>query len=133
MQTRTWKAAVLLLLAAALGGAVGSVTTARLMAHGTSPYDSNGHGSEWYVDLLTHELKLSASQQDSVRAILRRHRGALDSLSAALTPQMDRIREAIRADVRTQLTPAQQARYTEVTARLDARRRDKMRQDSINR
>jgi len=125
------KAALLLVLAVALGGALGSVTTAELLTHGPGLY--SGHGSEWYVDLLTHELKLSSVQQDSVRAILRRHRGGLDSLYAEMTPQMDRIREAIRADVRTQLTPEQQSRYAEVTARLDAHRREEMRQDSINR
>jgi hypothetical protein len=43
------------------------------------------------------------------------------------------MREAIRAEVRALLTPGQQARFTEVTARLDAQRREKLNEDSIKR
>jgi hypothetical protein len=43
------------------------------------------------------------------------------------------MREGIRAEVRTQLSPAQVARYAEVTAQLDAQRKQKANQDSTNR
>jgi hypothetical protein len=132
MQTGTWKAVLLLLLAAIFGGAVGSLATANVMRHGPGQQD-NGHGSAWYVDLLKRELKLTPAQQDSVRSVLRRHRGEMDSLWGALGPPMERMREAIRADIRLQLTAEQQARFTEVTTQLDARRRDRMKQDSIDR
>ena len=132
MQTGTWKAVFLLLLAAILGGAVGSFTTARLIDRDLPPRDRGGH-SEWYVDLLTRELKLSRDQQDSVRAVLKRHRPQMDSLWATLDQPMAQMREAIRADIRTVLTDAQRTHYTEVTARLDAHRREMTKQDSTNR
>jgi hypothetical protein len=132
MQTGTWKAVLLLLLAAIFGGAVGSVVTANVMRHAPGQ-QGNGRGSAWYVDLLKRELRLTPAQQDSVRSILRRHRGEMDSLWGVLGPPMERMREAIRADIRLQLTAEQQARFTEVTSQLDARRRDRMKQDSIDR
>ncbi|HXW96702.1 MAG TPA: periplasmic heavy metal sensor [Gemmatimonadales bacterium] len=134
MRTSTWKAMMLLIIAALLGGAVGSVVTARVIEHGQGPPDRPGGGSsEWYVTLLTRELDLSARQQDSVRTILKRHRRGMDSLWATLDPQMQLMREGIRAEVRTLLSPAQVARYAEVTAELDAQRKQKANQDSTNR
>ena len=133
MQTSTWKAVTLLLLAALLGGAIGSAATARVVAYRHGPHGGPGRNSEWYVDLLQRELNLTPTQQDSVRAILRRRRGEMDSIWAALGPRMDRMRDSIRSDVRTMLTPEQQGRFAEVTARLDARRRDMMNRDSTDR
>lgn len=125
---------MLLIFAALLGGAVGSVVTARVIEHRQGPPDRPGGGSsEWYVTLLTRELDLSDRQQDSVRAILKRHRRGMDSLWATLDPQMQQMREGIRAEVRTLLSPAQVARYAVVTAQLDAQRKQKANQDSTNR
>jgi len=133
MQTSTRKAVLLLLLAAALGGALGSVVTARVLGQRHDGRGGRGRGSTWYVDLLRRELKLDARQEDSVRTILRHHRGEMDSIYATLSAPMATIREAIRTDVRTMLTPEQQQRYAELTARLDADRRKRMKQDSTDR
>lgn len=127
--TSTWKAALLLGLAALAGGAVGSAATLRLTR---GDHGDRGRGYTWYVDLLTRELKLTAPQQDSVRAILARRDGAMDSLWAEMRPRIDAARNAIRAEIATQLTPAQQEQYHQLTARLDAERqarRDKEAQD----
>ena len=133
MQTSTRKAVILLILAAALGGALGSAVTARLLGQRHDGHGSRGRGSTWYVDLLRRELKLDAAQEDSVRAILKHHRGEMDSIYATLSVPMAAIREAIRTDIRTMLTPEQQRRYAEVTARLDADRHERMKQDSTDR
>lgn len=133
METKTWKAASLLLLAALLGGAIGSVVTARTLGRGQLEHGRRGHGSEWYVDLLTRELDLTPPQQDSVRALLGRRRQGMDSLYALIRPSMEEIRDSIRADVRQMLTPSQQERFTALTARLDARRREMKQRDSTNR
>ena len=130
MQTGTWKAAVLLLLAAIFGGAIGSVVTANVMEHRPG---LGGRGSAWYVDLLEQKLELTPAQRDSVRSVLKRHRGEMDSIWGALEPAMEQMRAAIRADIRLLLTPEQQARFSEVTAELDARRRERMKRDSITR
>ncbi|MBK6423542.1 MAG: periplasmic heavy metal sensor [Gemmatimonadetes bacterium] len=132
MRTDTWKAVVLLLLATFAGAAVGSVVTSRM--HGEHRDGAHGHrGSDWYMDLLKAELQLTAAQQDSVRQVLDHHRGAMDSLWADVGARMDAMRQAIRADVRTLLTPAQRERYAALTARLDAERRDSTSRDSTNR
>lgn len=127
----TRRAAGLLLLAGLLGAALGSLVTARVLAH---PHrDSHRHSSDWYINLLTEELDLTRPQQDSVRAILVRYNGPMDSVWAAVEPQMDSFRTAIRADVRATLTPEQQAKYAVVTARLDADRRAMTNRDSTHR
>ncbi|MFN8646809.1 MAG: hypothetical protein U0104_08605 [Gemmatimonadales bacterium] len=131
-RTETWKAMVLLLLAALAGAAVGSVVTSRM--HGEHRDGARGHrGSDWYVELLDRELQLTPGQRDSVVQVLARHRGAMDSLWADVGVRMDAMRQAIRADVRTVLTPAQRERYAALTARLDAERRDSTSRDSTNR
>ena len=68
-----------------------------------------------------------------MRQVLDHHRGAMDSLWADVGARMDAMRQAIRADVRTLLTPAQRERYAALTARLDAERRDSTSRDSTNR
>lgn len=133
MQTGTWKAVMLLLLAALVGGAIGSAATARVVGHRHQSSGGPGRHSEWYVDMLRRELDLTPGQQDSVRTILRHRRAVMDSMWAALRPRMELMRDSIRADVRAILTPAQQGRFAEVTARFDARRRETMKRDSTNR
>ena len=133
MLTSTRKAVTLLVLAAALGGALGSVVTARVIGERHEGRGGPGRGSEWYVDLLHRELDLSQPQEDSVRAILKRHRREMDSIYATLSVPMAAMRETIRTEVRAMLTPAQQQRYAAVTARLDAERQQRVKQDSTDR
>ncbi len=132
MQSGTWKAGLLLALAAVAGGAVGSAVTMRTMHSGHGP-GGGRHGGDWYVELLDRELKLSAIQRDSVRAILNRHHGDMDSLWNQFGNRLDQMRDTIRAEVRVQLTPDQLARYRDVTARLDAERREMTKRDSTHR
>ena len=115
------KAFAMLALAALLGAGVGSGLTALALSHGHD--EPRRRGSDWYVELLTKELQLTAPQQDSVKAILERHSPAMEAIWTDMKERIDTARAAIRADIRTQLTAAQQARYTEVTAQLDAERR----------
>jgi Spy/CpxP family protein refolding chaperone len=115
------KAALLLLLAGLVGAGLGAWVALALGPHG--PGRGHWHGPEGYVRLLDRELDLSPAQQDSVRAILRRSSGAMESLWAAVRPRFDSLRTMIRAEVRAQLTPEQQARYQDLVRRLDAGRR----------
>ncbi|HXG43297.1 MAG TPA: periplasmic heavy metal sensor [Gemmatimonadales bacterium] len=115
------KAALLLLLAGLLGAGLGAWAAREFGRHG--PGRGRWHGPEGYVRLLDRELDLSPAQEDSVRAILRRSAGAMESLWAAVRPRFDSLRTVIRAEVRAQLTPEQQARYQDLVRRLDAERR----------
>jgi hypothetical protein len=128
MLTSTWKAVALLALAAGAGGVVGSAVTARVVHR-----EREGrHGYGWYVDLLDRELRLSGTQRDSVRAILQRREGSMDSILAEMRPRIDAARNVIRGEIAMQLTAEQQERYRRLTARLDAERqtrREKEAQD----
>jgi hypothetical protein len=132
MTSSTWKAGLLLCLAALAGGAVGSALTVRAMHGRHWPGGGPRRGGDWYVDLLDRELKLNGTQRDSVRAILRRHRGDMDSIWGEMNTRLDQMRDTIRAEVRVQLTAEQLTHYAEVTARLDAERRE-MKKDSTDR
>ncbi len=118
----------MLVLAALVGGALGSMLTAGLLPD----HRGRGHDGERYVSLLERELSLSGVQRDSVRAIVARHRAAIDSLWASLGPRMDSVRKAVRVDVMLQLTPEQQPRYRELIVRLDRDRHTRSHRDTTN-
>jgi Spy/CpxP family protein refolding chaperone len=116
----TWKAVGMLLLAALVGGAIGTAATAGV--RGRRHDAGRRGGSGWYVEMLSRELTLTEEQKDSVQQVLTRHRAGMDSIWAEMAPRMKAWRESVRADVRARLTPEQQTRYAELTARLDAER-----------
>lgn len=118
----------MLLLAALVGGAIG--TAATISVRGGRHEEGRRGGSGWYVEMLTRELALTEEQRDSVQQVLTRHRAGMDSIWAEMAPRMKAWRENVRADVRTHLTPEQQARYAELTARLDAEREGRQKADS---
>ncbi len=71
------------------------------------------------VDFLTKELNLSSAQQDSVRAILRRHRPELDTLWHLVHPRMDSLRAVMHREIDAQLTTSQRTRYHALVARVE--------------
>ena len=129
LSPRIWKAAGLLTLVALLGAAAGSLLTTR------GAFGLHGHGrhnmprSEEYVELVNHEVGLTPAQRDSVRAVLRRHHDAMKQIFSAVEPRIDSLKETIRAEVRSHLTPEQTRAYDKLTARLDAERKEDERQD----
>lgn len=122
IETSRWKAMGLLLLAALVGGAAGSAVTAATMG-GSHGRGSHHHGSEWYVELMQRELNLTSSQRDSVESVLGRYSAPMEQIWLDMETRIDTLRAAIRHDIQAQLSAEQQARFTEVTARLDAERR----------
>ncbi len=82
-----------------------------------------GRGTEAMVTYLTGELDLTAAQQDSVRAVLVRHRPAMRALWESVRPHMDSLRQALRDGISAQLTPPQAARYRELIAAQEHRHR----------
>jgi hypothetical protein len=84
------------------------------------------HPNRGYADRLAQELQLSTAQRDSVVAILRRYDPQMRAIFATVQPQMDSLRERLRADIRTQLTAQQQTAYQQLIERERARfaRRD---------
>lgn len=121
-ETSRWKAIGLLLLSGLLGGVAGSGITAWTMG-GNHDRGDHRRGSDWYVELLQRELDLTTTQRDSVQAVLERYAAPMEAVWTDMETRIDSLRSAIRADIKVQLSAEQQARYTEVTARLDAERR----------
>lgn len=118
------KAVLLLLLAALVGAGLGSLVTGwGFGRHG--PGRGHWRGPERYVRMLDRELKLSPAQEDSIRAILERSSGRMDSLWREMRPRVDSFRAAIRAEIRSQLSAEQQAQYGRLTERLDSARRQR--------
>lgn len=115
--------ATYLLIAAFVGG--GLVGGAAVMMVDRANHDRRG-GSQSrpsYVDRLTTELGLTSEQRAAVEGILQRHIPRMDSLWAAMRngPELLAVQQAIRDDIRSQLTAEQQERYT---AMLDRQERN---------
>lgn len=73
---------------------------------------------------LSKQLSLSSAQQDSVRAVLQRHRPELDSIWHLVHPRVDSLRMVMRHEINAQLTPGQRKRYRALTERFEHQRPD---------
>jgi hypothetical protein len=114
-QSKSWAAALLVavfLAGAAAGWGLHGTTTRR------APRDTQA-----MVARLAKELDLSATQQDSVRAILDRHRAEMQAIWKQVHPRVDSLRAVLQAEISAQLTPAQQGRYRDLVARLEHQHR----------
>jgi Spy/CpxP family protein refolding chaperone len=120
--SRSTRSAVLLLVAAfLLGGVAGGVIAT--FAFPPASHGGRGHDPERYQRMLNHELDLTPSQQDSVRAIIALHRPAMDSVWQEMAPLVETLRGIIRSEIARQLTPAQQEKFDKMNQRIDAERR----------
>lgn len=71
------------------------------------------------VTFLTKQLDLTAAQQDSVGAVLRRHRPELDAIWHLVHPRFDSLRTTMHREISAQLTPSQQTRYHALVQRYE--------------
>lgn len=95
-------------------------------SHWASAHRGPPRPNRSYADRLAQQLTLDSAQRDSVAGILRRYDPQMRAIFASVRPQMDSLRERLRAEIRAQLTPAQQATYQQIIDRDRARfqRRD---------
>jgi len=115
--------AIGLLVAVFLAGiALGATGSHWALARHAGPPRPNRN----FADRLAQELKLDSAQRDSVAGILRRYDPQMRAIFASVQPQLDSLRERLRVEIRTQLTPAQQTAYQQLIERDRARfaRRD---------
>ncbi|HEX5003669.1 MAG TPA: periplasmic heavy metal sensor [Gemmatimonadales bacterium] len=126
--TKSTRTAALSLLAAFLLGAVAG-GGALALTHRPSSRGGRPEGPSGYLAGLTKTLKLSATQHDSVEAILKRYEPTMDSIWQDFRPKFETIRAQLRSDINAQLTPDQQRQYAEMLERRNAGRRNK---DSSN-
>ncbi|MGH7562597.1 MAG: hypothetical protein ACRENB_16435 [Gemmatimonadales bacterium] len=108
--------AATLLLGLVIGGTASTFADRR-------QHERRGHGERMgYVERLARDVELNPAQQDSVRALLERHRPVMDSLWDVVRPMFDSEREKIRNEIRALLTPQQLEKYNARIHRQDSRR-----------
>lgn len=120
MKSRPRVLALALLAAVFAAGAV-SGWAVQAWADGRSG-KGGPRGPERTIHFLAGELDLTPVQQDSVRAVFGRYKGAMDNVWRDVRPRFDSVRALVRADVMTHLTPSQQARYRALIAQKDEER-----------
>ena len=112
MISSTRRAAVLLIATFVLGVAAGAAGMA-YTSHPAAPPSAKGRAA-WYLEHLTHNLDLTAVQQDSVKAVIDRYTPAMDSLMNEIRPRLDTVRAAMRSEIARFLDPRQQKEYEEM-------------------
>ena len=114
----------LLVAAMSIGALMGgiAVSAAELREGGPA---SHRHGRDGVMARLTEELELSRQQQDSIRAVLDRHRPEMDSMWQEVRPRFDSVRTIMRGEIRTQLTPEQQQKYQQMIERRERESRER--------
>jgi hypothetical protein len=124
MLNRSKLAAVGLLAAVFVAGGLAGWGGHEAADHG-GPGRGSRRGPDAMVAYLSHELKLSDAQRDSVRAIFARHRPETDSLWARVRPRFDSLKARIRAEIDAQLTPAQRVRHQQLIDAAEHHRRER--------
>lgn len=124
MTRSRWGAVLLLVAVFVAGGLVGAGVWRAAAGGRSSSHHHRERGPEGYVGYLTRRLNLSPAQQDSVRAVLRHHEPAMDTLWQTTAARFDSLRANVRSDIRAQLSPEQQQTYAKMLQDADARRRN---------
>ncbi len=112
--------AMLLLVAVFLAGLVVGVGGLTIAQRSDMHFARSANHRPGYLEFLSHELSLTPAQRDSVRSILERHRPTMDSMRAAVAPPFETLRKQIRSEIRAQLTPEQQQKFTDLGRRNDS-------------
>ena len=115
-RSTTW-AVVFLVATFAAGIAVGAGGRALWVRYASAAAPERARGLDRMMDELTAELRLSAVQRDSVRAIVQRHRTRMTAVWETVRPRFDSMRAQMDSEVARQLTPEQQAKYRDHVTR----------------
>ena len=114
----------LLVAALSLGALVGGIAVSAAEHRDGGPV-AHQHGRDGFMARLTEELTLSAPQQDSIRAVLDRHRPAMDSMWQEVRPRFDSVRAIMRGEIRAQLSAEQQSKYQQMIERRERESRER--------
>ncbi len=106
------------LLAAVFAAGVATGAAVEAFADGDETPRRGRRGAAAMVAHLTRELDLSPVQQDSVRAIMERHRPAFEAAWREMRPRYDSLRQRVRGEIGAQLSPEQRTRYERLIADL---------------
>ena len=125
MIARSRLGAVGLLVAAMSLGALAGGIAVSAAEHRDGGPESHRHGRDGVMTRLTEELSLSREQQDSIRAVLDRHRPEMDSMWQEVRPRFDSVRTVMRGEIRAQLTTEQQTKYQQLIERREREQRER--------
>jgi Spy/CpxP family protein refolding chaperone len=121
--TKPTRSATLLLLAAVLLGGVAGATLHATFERRPAPREGRAPDRGDFLDRLTDDLKLTAEQRDSIRAVLDHYHPRMDSVWESIRPRFETLRGELRSEIRIYLTPDQQRQFDELLERRDAERR----------
>jgi Spy/CpxP family protein refolding chaperone len=124
--------ATLLLLATFTGGVLAGGAAVAVADRGDAPRARKQHrhtSSDNHIEFMTRRLDLTPAQRDSVQAILGRHKPKMDSIWRELGPRFETIKDSISNEIRRQLTPEQQTKYSEMLERFEKERRNDERRE----
>ncbi len=105
-----WKYILISLCIGMLAGAAGGLGGAKRMSH-----QWKDRGSERLAKRFDHQLNLTPAQHAQVLTLLNTYRNKMEG-------HRQEVRLAVRSEIRTLLTPDQQARFDAMEARRDAKR-----------
>jgi Spy/CpxP family protein refolding chaperone len=114
------------LLGAVVGGLATHWATGRGWAAGHSDYRRDPRGAlEW----LERDLRLTPEQRTQVEAILDETGQGYRAIRQRTRPEYEAVRQQGREKIRAVLNAEQRARFEELVQEIDARRRERHRQE----
>jgi hypothetical protein len=114
--------AVLAIVAFMAGAGAGTIATQAVHARETAAPEKHARGSERVLQRLLAAVPLEKAEEERVRGVFEKRRPEWDALFARLKPDIDKLRETTRADVRTVLPAEKQVAFDRFVAEEDAAR-----------
>jgi len=97
------------------------------LAAGGPPGGPPARMKGWMLRRLDRELDLTPAQHARIDTVLTRREADLRTLMSQARPRFEAIAARTRTEIQGVLTPAQQAKFAELTKQMDARRDARMR------
>jgi Spy/CpxP family protein refolding chaperone len=111
----------------ALGWFIGAASSLLIMRYcGPGKHFGGPGGGGAKRERLYKKLNLSPEQKTKVNTILKDSREKLDKIYSETRPKMDEIRNATKSQIRAELTADQQAKFDQMNARREERRKKRM-------
>jgi Spy/CpxP family protein refolding chaperone len=71
------------------------------------------------MEMFSRELDLSASQKNKMKTIFEKYQPEMDKVMETNRPKMDAVRQRLKAEINTILTPEQRKKMGELEARFE--------------
>jgi Spy/CpxP family protein refolding chaperone len=107
---------------AATGAGVTRYTTSRSMHHllDAPPTEARRRAMVWALD---RKISLTSEQRERIEAILAAHSGEFSAIALRTEPELAPLMDRVESEIRATLTPEQQPKFDELSAKFKERRR----------